>query len=211
MPFEIDDNASITMAPPSGEIVNADHAWSIAGVVGQSPGSPANVAQQRVPRTRRRQSGHHALTRPATQRNSDRMYNLIASCRSATVSSADLAADIFAERRAATARRGATKPSHGQQDRNCPTANGKIRQRSDMAAVAGPRQRSAIGTAGLDRSKTTADANAVGADVLMFNNNAGRNQAQPLDRSAHEKSGLQRPTPLSPRMTGATRSNLHEK
>jgi len=121
--LEIDDNASITMAPPPGEIVNADHAWSVAGVGRQSPGGPANATQQRVPRTRRRQSGHHARTRPATQGNSDRMHNLIASCRSATVSPADLAADILAERRAATARRGAAKPAHGQQDRHCATAD----------------------------------------------------------------------------------------
>ncbi len=39
----IDDNASITMAPSLGEIVNADHAWSVAGVGRQSPGSPANA------------------------------------------------------------------------------------------------------------------------------------------------------------------------
>ena len=139
------------------------------------------------------------------------MHNLIASRRSATVPPADLAADILAESRAATARRGAAKPTHGQQDRHCPTADRQIRQRSDITAVAGPRQGSAIGTAGLERSKTTVDHNAIGADVLMFNNYAMPNQAQPLDRSAHEKSGLQRPSPLLPRSIGAARSNLHEK
>ena len=59
---------------------------------------------------------------------------------------ADLAADILAERRAATPRRGAAKPAHGQQDRQCPTTDRQIRQRSDIAAVARPRQSSAIGT-----------------------------------------------------------------
>ena len=66
---------------------------------------------------------------------------------------------------------------------------------SNISVVAGPRQSSTIGSAGFDRSKTTADDNAVGQDALMLNNNAGRNQIQPLDRSAHEKSGLQRPPP----------------
>jgi hypothetical protein len=101
------------------------------------------------------------------------MYDLIASCRSATVPPADLATDILAESRAATVRRGAAKPAHRQQDRHCPTSDRQISQRSDIAAVAGPRQSSAIGTAGFDRSKTTADDNALGAYVLMFNNNAG--------------------------------------
>jgi hypothetical protein len=31
-PFEINDNASVTVAAPLGEVVNADHAWSVAGV-----------------------------------------------------------------------------------------------------------------------------------------------------------------------------------
>jgi hypothetical protein len=49
------------------------------------------------------------------------MHNLIASCRSTAVPPADLAADILAEGRAATARRGASKPAHGQQERHRPT------------------------------------------------------------------------------------------
>jgi hypothetical protein len=137
-PLKINDNASLAVAAPPGEIVNADHTGISAGVGGLSPGSPANGTQQSVLRTRCRQSCHHARARPAAQGDADSMHNLIASRRSATVPPADLAADILAESRAATARGGAAKPAHGQQDRHCPTADRQIRQRSDITAVAGP-------------------------------------------------------------------------
>ena len=117
---------------------------------------------------------------------SDSMHHLIASRRSTTVPPADLFTNVFAEGPAATAGRGAPKSAHGQQDRHRPTADGQIGQSPDIAAVAGPRQCSTCGTAGLERSQTTANEDAIRADVLMLNNNTGRNQAQPLDRSAHK-------------------------
>jgi hypothetical protein len=93
----------------------------------------------------------------------------------------DMVANILAERHSTITHRGAAKTAYGQQDRHCSTTDRQIRQLSDRTAVARSRRSSIIGTAGFDRSKATADENAVSADVLMFNNNAGRNQVPPLD------------------------------
>ena len=89
-----------------------------------------------------------------------------------------------------------------------PTTDGQIGQRPDIAAVSGPRQCSICGTVGLKRSQTTANEDAIRADVLMLNNNTGGTRPGP-SIDLRIKVGPPKYSPPLPGSEAASSSNLH--
>ena len=101
--FEIDHDAPVAVAAAPGEVVDADHPrrWRRHGgrvAASQNP-------KHRVARPRRRQTRHHARTRPATQRDRHRTHQRVATTHPAAISPADRRRQRLAER-APWARRG---------------------------------------------------------------------------------------------------------
>ena len=140
--LEIDHDAPVAVATAPGEVVDADdpRRWRRHGgrvAASQNP-------KHRVARPRRRQTRHHARTRPAAQSDRHRTHQRIATPHPAAISPANRRRQRLAKRPPWARRVHAPEPSNRQSQPDGAAADRQIRKRSVVSAVQGRRWNCAV-------------------------------------------------------------------